>query len=331
MIAEFHGPCTFLKKVRDFSFAGKPSLFFTAALIICLILPFHACSGRHSPTPGSHGNSEEAALTTYTDGIGRRVELPRRPNRIISLAPSVTETLYFLGAQDRLIGVTTQCDWPAEVVKKPRIGDLLNPNYEVILAAKPDLIIASTAGNDRDAVLKLSNLGLPVFVTAPRTVEKILETVQQIGRITDCAAQAEILVAGMKKRLDQVSERLSGLPTTSAFFITWFEPLLTPGKNTFETDVLRLAGIESITASLDDFYPRYSVEQVVTKNPDVILTVDYPTAPLPDLTRIAGWKSLDAVRTGRIYHLNPSFQHPSPRFVDGVEDLAVQLHPERFQ
>ena len=84
----------------------------------------------------------------YTDGIGRQVQLPKHPLRIISLAPNVTETLYLLGAQDRLIGITTQCNWPEAAKHKPKIGDLLNPNYEVILAAKPDLVIASTAGND---------------------------------------------------------------------------------------------------------------------------------------------------------------------------------------
>src|SRR5438876_6244661 len=115
----------------------------------------------------------ESDSVDYTDEIGRYVRLPKHPLRIVSLAPSVTEVLYLLGAQDRLVGVTTHCDWPEDAKTKPKIGNLLNPNYEVILAAKPDLVIATTAGNDRAAVLKLAGLGLPVFVTAPRSVEKI--------------------------------------------------------------------------------------------------------------------------------------------------------------
>jgi len=266
----------------------------------------------------------------YTDAIGRQVNLPAHPSRIISLAPSVTEVLLLLGAGDRLIGVTTHCRWPAEALTKPKIGDLLNPNFELILAAQPDLVIASTAGNDRAAVLKLATLGLPVFVTAPRSVEMIFRTVEDIGRITGRATQGEQLVIRMKARLAGIRQRLAGLPATRAFFITWFDPLLAPGKDTFETDVLRLAGVESITAGIDEFYPRCSLEQVMAQDPDVILSVERMGNPLPDLRQVAGWQRLSAVRTGRVYVLKEALQHPSPRFVDALEDLARKLHPERF-
>jgi iron complex transport system substrate-binding protein len=267
----------------------------------------------------------------YVDGIGRQVEIPKHPLRIISLAPNITETLFLLGAQDRLIGNTIQCNWPEEAKHKPKIGELLNPNYEVILAAKPDLIIASTAGNDQSAVMKLSELGLPVYVAAPRTVDKIFQSVEDIGRITDCADQGRRVVAQMKERLERVRLRIEGLPLIRAFFITWFDPLLTPGKTTFENDVLRLAGVVSITADIPQYYPRYSLEQVLVNNPDVILTIEHEGDPLPDFKRTPGWKDLQAVKEGKVYFLSEFLQHPSPLFVDGVEDLAQKLHPERFQ
>jgi iron complex transport system substrate-binding protein len=266
-----------------------------------------------------------------TDGMGRIVELPRHPLRIISLAPSVTEALYLLGADDRLIGVTTHCDWPEAVKQKPKIGSLLNPNYETILAARPDLVIASTAGNDQAAVKKLAALGLPVYVTAPRSVDGIFETTRAIGRITDCEVAGEQLVTRMKARLDEVNRRLAGLPPTRAFFITWFDPLLAPGRKTFENDVLGLARVVSISASSDEFYPRYSLEQVLAQNPEVILTVRHEGKPLPNLRQLAGWQALNAVKQGRVYVLEEVLQHPSPRFVDGVEELARALHPERFR
>ena len=267
----------------------------------------------------------------YTDGIGNRVAVPRHPRRIISLAPNITEVLYLLGAQDRLIGNTTQCNWPEAAKRVPKMGDLLNPNYEVILAAKPDLVIASTAGNDRSAVMKLSAMGVPVYVAAPRSVEKILQSVEDIGRITDRTVQGIQLVEQMKKRLEEVRRRIAGLPPVRAFFITWFDPLLTPGKTTFETDVLRLAGAISITADIPQFYPRYSLEQLLLKDPDVILTIEHQGDPLPDFRKTAGWRDLRAVKQGRIYFLSEYLQHPSPLFVDGVEDLAKKLYPERFQ
>ncbi len=330
MSSRRHGPCLSRRKAGDFLFADPTSRRLSTSLMaIALLCVSIGCS--RSDTAGARsGTQESGGKITYTDSLGRKVALPRHPRRIISLAPNITEILFLLGAGDRVIGVTTKCDWPDAARSKPKIGDLLNPNYELILAAGPDLIIASTAGNDRAAVLKLADFGLPVYVTAPRSVEKIFETVADIGRITDCADRGEQLVAQMKSRLDEIKRRITGLPPVRAFFITWFDPLLAPGKNTFETDALRQADVESITADINEYYPRYSLEQVLARDPDVIITVEHTGSPLPDLKQIAGWRDLRAVRQGRVYVLNEVFQHPSPRFVDGVEELARKLHPERF-
>ena len=298
--------------------------------VVLLCLTEFGCGNPQSGNPGDLFR-ESAGLREYTDGTGRQVEIPRHPLRIISLAPNITETLYLLGAQDRLIGNTTQCSWPEEAKNKPKIGDLLNPNYEVILAAKPDLIIASSAGNDRSAVMKLAQLGLPVYVASPRSVAEIFRSVEKIGLITDCAEQGRRLVAQMKERLERIRLRIEGLPPIRAFFITWFDPLLTPGKTTFENDVLRLAGVVSITADVPQYYPRYSLEQVLVNDPDVILTIEHQGDPLPDFRITPGWKDLRAVKEGKVYFLSEFLQHPSPLFVDGVEDLARQLHPERFR
>jgi iron complex transport system substrate-binding protein len=308
----------------------KPSVLCLFPLIILACLTSIGCSGKPAATR-QKANRELKDFVQYVDGIGRQVLLPRHPQRIISLAPNVTEILYLLGAQDRLIGNTIQCTWPEEAKRKPKIGDLLNPNYEVILAAKPDLVIASTAGNDRNAVMKLSGLGAPVYVAAPRTVERIFQSVEDIARITDCTERGLQLVAQMKERLERIRLRISDLPPVRAFFITWLDPLLAPGKNTFENDVLSLAGVISITADIPQYYPRYSLEQILVKDPDVILTVKQEGNPIPDFKKIAGWRDLRAVRRGKVYILTEYLQHPSPLFVDGVEELAQKLYPEHFQ
>jgi iron complex transport system substrate-binding protein len=301
-----------------------------SCLGLLLLSLSYSCSVNHPAGQETAAARPESGVA-YTDGIGRPVILDRHPMRIVSLAPSVTEVLYLIGADDRLIGVTTHCDWPEDAKRKPKIGSLLNPGYEMILAARPDLIIASTAGNDQAAVYKLAGLGLPVFVTAPRSVDGIFEATLAIGRITDRPGEAERLVAEAKLRLQEISHRLAGLPPVRALFITWFDPLLAPGRRTFENDVLSLANIQSVSASSDEYYPRLSLEQVVAQNPEVILTVDYPGKPFPDLRMVAGWQTLDAVKQGRVYILNEVLQHPSPRFVEGVEELARKLHPERFR
>jgi iron complex transport system substrate-binding protein len=298
------------------------------SFLACLISI--GCSGQPSATR-QEANQKSKDLIQYTDGIGRQVRIPKHPQRIISLAPNITETLYLLGAQDRLIGNTIQCAWPEDAKRKPKIGDLLNPNYEVILAAKPDLVIASTAGNDQNAVMKLSGLGAPVYVAAPRTVERIFQSVEDIARITDRAERGLQLVAQMKERLGKIKLRISGLPPVRAFFITWLDPLLAPGKNTFENDVLSLVGVISITADIPQYYPRYSLEQILVKDPDAIITVKQEGNPIPDFKKIAGWRDLRSVQRGKVYILTEYIQHPSPLFVDGVEELAQKLYPERFQ
>lgn len=331
MVSTRHGPCLSRRKAGDFSFALKSIRRACISLLAFTLLV--ACAGCARPRHPDGNPQPDTSLSEkilYTDGLGRQVRLPRHPDRIISLAPSVTEVLFLLGAGERVIGVTTMCDWPEAATHKPKMGDLLNPNFELILAARPDLIIASTAGNDRTSVLKLADLGLPVYVTAPRSVGKIFQTVENIGRITDCSIRGEELVSRMKSRLDAVHRHLEGVPPVRAFFVTWFDPLLTPGRDTFETDALRQADVISISGDIRDFYPRYSLEQVLAQDPDVIITVEHSGLPLPDLKQVAGWRDLRAVKQGRVYALSEVFQHPSPRFVDGVEELARKLHPERF-
>jgi iron complex transport system substrate-binding protein len=315
------------KTDEDLFLKKRNSCFVPLLLLLLAWFCESGCTKREAPIETRNA----AELVVYTDGIGREVRLPKHPVRIISLAPDVTETLYLLGAQDRLIGDTTWCNWPEDARKKPKIGDLLNPNYEMILAAKPDLVIASTAGNEEGAVMKLSGMGIPVYVSAPRSVERIFESVENIGRITDREEQGLRLVAQMKSRLNSVKSRIAGLPPVRAFFITWFDPLLAPGKDTFENEALRWAGVVSITADINQYYPRYSLEQVIMNNPDVILNVKNMGDPIPDLKKMPGWKELQAVKEGKVFFLGEFLQHPSPLFVDGVEELAKKLHPERFE
>ncbi len=324
MFAGFHRFCSLTKDPEN----SHGWISFLLAVLIGL-----SAVGCSRPPVEMEQTAPHASADTieYTDGIGQKVRLPRHPQRIISLAPNITETLYLLGAQDRLIGNTIQCTWPEEAKHKPKIGELLNPNYEVILAAKPDLVIASTAGNDRNAVMKLAGLGVPVYVAAPRDVEKIFQSVRDIARITDREERGLQLVAQMRERLNKIKSLIRGLPPVRAFFITWLDPLLAPGKNTFENDVLSLVGVVSITADIDQYYPRYSLEQILVKNPDAIITVKQEGNPIPDFRKIAGWRDLRAVREGKVFILSEYIQHPSPLFLDGVEELARQLYPERYK
>jgi len=307
------------------------SIFLQILTLGALLLSLASCTTPGAAPPAGNRAVPEASSFVFTDGIGREVRLDRSPQRIISLAPSVTEVLYLLGAGDRVIGVTAHCDWPEDARRKPIMGTLLSPNFETILAARPDLVIASTAGNDRASTLRLADLGVPLFVTAPRSVAGIFDTVLGISRIAGCPEKGQALAGEMHARLERIRQRLSGTPPTRAFFITWFEPLLAPGRQTFENDVLRFANVTTISADIDEFYPRFSLEQVLARDPDVVLTVQHEGSPLPDLKLLPGWNFLSAVKKDRVYILSELLQHPSPRFIDGLEELAMKLYPERFR
>ncbi len=306
---------------------ATPEFSRTACTLLLLLFP--SCQS-NSPRLLSKVD-QERSFVEYRDEIGRDVRLPRRPARIVSLAPSITESLYLLGADPFVVGVTNHCKWPEAAKRKPQVGNLLNPNFEVILAAEPDLVIATTAGNDRNAVLKLVDLGLPVFVTAARSVDDIFNTIANIARIVDREDEGRALVSDMKTRLAAVRIKLQGLPRVRAFFMTWFDPLLAPGRNTFETDVLHSVGVESITSEIEEFYPRFSLEQIIAQDPEVILTVEHNAPYVANLRELRGWRSLRAVRQGRVFVIDETIQHPSPRFVQGVEEMVRKLYPERFE
>jgi ABC-type Fe3+-hydroxamate transport system substrate-binding protein len=174
------------------------------------------------------------AGTKVTDEMGRAIDLPQPVRRIVSLAPSVTETLFALGLGDRIMGDTNYCDYPVEAKSKIRVGGPIDPNIEQIAALHPDLVVATRSINRQTTVNSLQHLGIAVYVTDPRTVEQVLDSTARLGRliragddaIPNSAAAADgnsdvTLVADLRRRLAGVREKLSGAPPKSVFFVVW--------------------------------------------------------------------------------------------------------------
>ncbi len=158
---------------------------------------------------------------TVTDEIGRSVYIIPRPQRIVSLAPGITETLYALSLDDKIAGVTTFCDWPASARKKPKIGGFTNPSIEKIVSLKPDLIIATADGNRKDTVQQLERLGLPVYVISPSNIDGFLRSILNIGKITNREKNAEKLVEKFQKRLNNVTTQIRHKNKPRVFFSAW--------------------------------------------------------------------------------------------------------------
>jgi iron complex transport system substrate-binding protein len=264
------------------------------------------------------------------DQTGRRVNIPDHPQRIISLAPSITETLYALGLGDLVVGDTDYCDYPPAARVKPHVGAMLNPNLERIVALKPDLVLGTDEANRRETADQLARLGIPLYGLTARTLDGTLTSLEDLGRLLGYEQSTEKVVAHLRERVEAVEKRVQGRHEPKVLFVVWYRPLITAGKQTFIADVIRHAGGISISDDLTGEWPHMSLEEVLKRDPDVILfprTAAFAPA-LEEFRKLPGWRELRAVKSGRMYFVSETIMRPCPRLVDALEDLAGILHPE---
>ena len=268
-----------------------------------------------------------------TDGYGRSVRVPLNPSRIVSLAPSLTETIYALGAEDRLVGDTDYCDYPPEAQKKPRVGGVINPNLEQIAILHPDLVLVTKEGNLLDTVRALDTLGIPTYATDARTVDEILSATQKLADVLNVSAAGKALVDSLQRRLTVLQTKLAAVPAKRVLFIVWPEPLMSVGKDTFIADALNRAGAASVVDSKQD-WPQISLEEVARLQPEYLVFASaHSDTPARDFDALAirpGWQILDAVRNRHFAVVSDAIIRPAPRMVSVIEELARQLHPEIF-
>ena len=266
----------------------------------------------------------------FTDGIGRKVSVIPDPQRIISLAPNLTEVLFALGLGDRIVGVTSYCDFPEAAKSREKVGDTLRPNLERIIALKPDLVLVTTSSQLENITRRLDLLSIPVYVTNPRTVQQVLASIETLGMVTGTTAQAQSLADNLAKRIHTVESRVKDLPKPRVLYVLQTGPLITAGRNTFINDLINLAGGVSISGEEPTDFPQFSRETVIARSPEVIVA---PSIHGTELVKAADlqrdFAMTPAVRANRIVRVNPDcVDRPGPRIVDGLEQLARGLHPE---
>ena len=263
------------------------------------------------------------ATSAFTDEIGRTVRVRPNPQRIVSLAPSVTETLFALGLGSRVVGVTTYCDYPPEAKTKESVGDTLKPSLEKIIALKPDLVIISTASQLEQSVRRLDELQIPVYISNPRDLEGLLASIERIGEIAGVPDSANEVTRQLRSRIEAVRVRIAPAPRPRVFFILGCEPLITAGGPSFISDLIARAGGKSISAEESMDYPQFSLETAVARQPEVIF-LQAGNADLPP--RLS---QTPAAREGRVYRLDDALLlRPGPRIIDGLEQMAARIHPE---
>ena len=308
-------------------------IFLTAGALTALML----CPATLSPTLHAQSPSAIPAATRlnkeFVDEVGRTVRVPQPVRRVISLAPSLTESVYALGLQDRLVADTDFCDYPPDAQKKPKVGGAINPSLEEIVALRPDLVLVTKSLNRLETVRALDSLGIPSYATDPHTVEEIVSSTERLAGVLGVPDAGAALGADLERHLADLRQRLSGLPPRHVLFVVWSDPLISAGKNTFIADALRLAGASSIVDSSQD-WPQMSLEEVVRLQPDFLVFAESHSesgqSQFDLLAERPGWRGLEAVRNRRFAVISDAVNRPAPRIVSAIEDLARQLHPEAF-
>ena len=309
------------------SFVSRPAALVHVFLFVAAIGVFAQAD---SPRPSSQTGARE-----LVDEMGRSVRVPVSPTRIISLAPSITETIYALGLQDHLVGDTDFCDYPAAAQRKPKVGGIINPNLEEIAALRPDLVLVTKNINRLDTVRALDTLGIPTYSSsAPHTVSEIISSTQKLADVLGAPEAGKSLGQEMEGQLAALQTKLADVPPRRVLFIVWTEPLMSAGKNTFIADALRKAGGVSIVEASQD-WPKMSLEEVVHLQPDyLVFAASHSESATRDFEALAtrpGWRLLDAVRNRHFAVISDAVNRPGPRIVSAIEELARQLHPEVFQ
>jgi iron complex transport system substrate-binding protein len=308
------------------------AFIFAAALRAQAPAPSPVPEKNTAPTsPVAAASPATPAYREVQDELGRTVKIPQPVSRIVSLAPSLTETVYALGQQSHLVGDTDYCDYPPEAKSIAKVGGVVNPSIEQVASLHPDLVLVA-ATNRFETVRALDDLNIPVYETDPHTVDEIVASTARLGDVLGAPQNGAALAAQLQQRLADLRAKLANQTARRVLFIVWTDPLISVGKNTFIADALAKAGAISIVDAVQD-WPHLSLEEVVRLQPEYLIFTVQNDEKAPDASTLAilpGWRSLEAVKNRRFAVISDAVDRPAPRLISAIEDLARQLHAEAF-
>lgn len=284
---------------------------------------------------GAGGETTEAAgfPVTVEDSLGRSVEIGEEPAQIGTMAPSITETVFAVGAGDRVAGVSTADDYPPEVENIEQIGDYQQVNAEKVASLGIDVLFLSFDSTTEEQARDLEEkTGAEVVVINPTSVEEAIESVGTVGEVVGEPERAEVVEERLRSELEQVRSQVEGLPEPTVFYELSYDPLFTVGPGSFIQDVIEIAGGRNVAADADQAYPQYPVERLVQEDPQLYLAGASSGVTVEDIVSRPPYSSLDAVQQGNVFVIDDSLvNRPGPRIVEGVREMAETLHPEAFE
>ncbi len=293
----------------------------------------HVASG-NLETPVEEETAEDEHTVyplTIEDSAGNTVVIEEKPERIVSVAPSITETVFALGAEGLLVGRTDYCDYPAEVSGVDSVGTLKEPNIEKIVELETDLVIASTHFSD-DVYEKLNELGIKVVVLNPNdSFAGVYSVIEVLGEIVDLSENADKLNNEMKETVAEVEEKVSGLSAPSVYYVVGYGEFgdFTAGGGTFISEMIRMANGENIADDVEGW--SYSLEKIVEHDPEIVIVSKYYETKA-GLIEANGYKDLSAVKAGNVFEIDSNMiDRQGPRIAEGFKALAEIIHPDAFK
>ncbi|NOX92866.1 MAG: cobalamin-binding protein [Gammaproteobacteria bacterium] len=267
---------------------------------------------------------------SVVDDAGRTVTLAAPAQRIISLAPHVTELLYAAGAGERIVGVVSYSDYPAAAKKLPKVGSYNAFDLEAIVALQPDLVVAWQSANPAAALEKLQTLSVPVFFSEPRRLEDVATNLERLGKLTANEVIADTASATFRRRLAGLRSKYRSAREVSVFYQVWHQPLMTIGGEHIISQVIELCGGRNVFASLSILAPKISLEAVLRKDPEVVVAGNSALNHSGWKDDWRRWPALQAVENNHLFYVNPDIiQRHTPRILQGAEVLCEHLEAVR--
>ncbi|MCJ7690538.1 MAG: ABC transporter substrate-binding protein, partial [Clostridiaceae bacterium] len=273
-------------------------------LTICVLMVFNGCS---KTVASKVDNSNSETITSYplsfVDSNKKTIIIEKKPERIVSLAPNVTETIFALGQGKSLVGRTDYCHYPAEASSVASVGSITKPNIEKIIEVKPDLIIATKLLNE-DVITKLEALKIRVIViNGSESFNGVYESITKIGNVLNANLKAKSIIAGMKSKVEIVKEKVKSAKKPSVYYVVGYGKTgdYTATKDTFIGDMIEMAG--GVNAANDATGWKYSIEKLVQKNPDILICRS-AKGDKEGIENTIGYKDLTAVKTGKLLEID---------------------------
>lgn len=268
---------------------------------------------------------------TITDAFSRQVKIDKEPQKVISIAPNITEIMFALDCSSKLVGRSEYCDFPEEAKNITSIGSIREPSIEKIVELKPDIVIASTHF-EKETVQKLEGLGINVVIFfGAESFEGVYDTVEKVGKVLNADEKAEKLVSEMKFKVQNVLDKVKDKPKPSVYYVVSYGKTgdYTAGKDTFIGQMLEMAGGKNVADDAKGW--EYSLEKLIEKKPEIIICSKYYNSK-QGIENTNGYKDLEAVKKGNLYEIdNNLLDRQGPRLADGLTELARIIHPEAFK